>query len=270
MAEARAALGLNLPLRVPPGGESGRTERRLAFNIGEDRSDSGVCLDWRRKKQKREAAAAKAGFGAIKEEERAGKKEERAGLASELEQIHAWYCMQVDGTHDVTPCLRWRLKLKEAVEGYDAEARAHDKQMLDALTTAEMTERQRSMCSNMAVLVTDATGSSPGCLSEGLGPPSARECEDAPGTSGPSELRDLGARPRPQDAVFAAFDHPGGARPARWGRGAATTGRCTARGARRARARTTPPRRRATTGASTRPRPSCEPRSRQQRTRSIS
>ena len=54
----------------------------------------------------------------------------------------------MDGTHDVTPCLRWRLKLKEAVEGYDAEARAHDKQMLDALTTAEMTERRRSMCSD--------------------------------------------------------------------------------------------------------------------------
>ena len=28
-----AALGLNLPLRVPPGGGSGRTERRLLFNI---------------------------------------------------------------------------------------------------------------------------------------------------------------------------------------------------------------------------------------------
>ena len=34
MAEAWGYLGLNLPLRVPPGGGSGRTERRLVFHIG--------------------------------------------------------------------------------------------------------------------------------------------------------------------------------------------------------------------------------------------
>jgi len=34
--EPGAALGLNLPLRVPPGGESRQTERRLVFNTGDD------------------------------------------------------------------------------------------------------------------------------------------------------------------------------------------------------------------------------------------
>ena len=36
-------------------------------------------------------------------------------MRSELERIHEWYCTNLDGTHDLPLCARWRLRLRGAV-----------------------------------------------------------------------------------------------------------------------------------------------------------
>ena len=58
------------------------------------------------------------------------------------------YCTSLDGTHDTTLCARWRLRLKGAVEAYDAVAREKDEKAVKEMAQAhgeKMRELQQKL-----------------------------------------------------------------------------------------------------------------------------
>ena len=66
----------------------------------------------------------------------------------ELERIYEWYCTSLDGTHDNILCARWRLRLKGAVEAYDAVAREKDEKAVKEMAQAhgeKMRELQQKL-----------------------------------------------------------------------------------------------------------------------------
>jgi len=121
-----------------------------------NRAESGVCLSWRKRRQMADlhtpeklkmlgetpdpaqgAAAALKGKGK-------SKGADFSQMRGELERMHEWYCTSLDGTHDQLLCARWRLRLKGAVEAYDAVAREKDEKMVKEMGHAQG-ERVRTL-----------------------------------------------------------------------------------------------------------------------------
>jgi len=115
---------------------------------GQKREDSGVCLSWRKRKQMPDLHAAE------KIRELGNKHKAPSAQAdlnpriTEMEKMHEWYCTQLDGTHDTVVCARWRLRLKNSVEAYDAAAREKDQAFVKEFTVAkgaQLTELQKKL-----------------------------------------------------------------------------------------------------------------------------
>ena len=81
-----------------------------------NRSESGVCLSWRKRSQL-SALHTPEKLKAMGEKPGAMLKENQPfnQMRSELERMHEWYCTNLDGTHDLPLCARWRLRLRGAV-----------------------------------------------------------------------------------------------------------------------------------------------------------
>jgi len=120
--------------------EDGATkDSAVAGTLASHRADSGVCLVWQKKSQLN-GLHAQADLNPLKlpsgkaadlrmPEPLDGKlrpKPEWNLQRGEIEKMHEWYCTSLDGTHDMLLCARWRLRLKGAVEAYDALAREKD------------------------------------------------------------------------------------------------------------------------------------------------
>merc|ERR1719424_2818486 len=110
-----------------------------------DRKESGVCLSWQKKSQltalhdadgnprqielpsgKGGGKGGEGGEGGEGGGKGGGKRGGKGGHRGEIERMHEWYCTSLDGTRDSLLCTKWRLRLKGAVEAYDAAAREKD------------------------------------------------------------------------------------------------------------------------------------------------
>lgn len=140
-----------------------------------DRKESGVCLSWLKKTQLKDlhdpdgnprqvkVPRGKGGEGGEgggkwggeggrrpKPERRsaAEAKAEAQAQRGEIERMHEWYCTSLDGTHDTALCARWRLRLKGAVDAYDAVAREKDEKAVKEMAQAhgeKMRELQQKL-----------------------------------------------------------------------------------------------------------------------------
>jgi len=118
-----------------------------------DRKESGVCLSWLKRSQIAnlhdadgnprhiELPVGKGGGEGGQGDPAASRQQQAAHLAAlkqrgEIERMHEWYCTSLDGTHDTLLCAKWRLRLKGALDAYDAAARAKDEQYVKEISQA--------------------------------------------------------------------------------------------------------------------------------------
>jgi len=148
---------------ITPAERMSQREEMLRFwceDSATDRKESGVCLSWQKKSQLTALHDADgnprpielpSGKGGGKGGEggkgggKGGEGDKRGGKGGhkgeiergEVERMHEWYCTSLDGTHDSLLCARWRLRLKGAVEAYDAVAREKDQAAVKEMAQAQ-------------------------------------------------------------------------------------------------------------------------------------
>ena len=190
---------------VSPADRMSQREEMLRFwceDNATDRKESGVCLSWLKKSQLKNLHdpdgnprqvkvprgkggeggegggkwGGKTDSGRPKPERRstAEAKSEAQAQRGEIERMHEWYCTSLDGTHDTTLCARWRLRLKGAVEAYDAVAREKDEKAVKEMAQAhgeKMRELQQKLHAAKEQAAAEETARLEAALKQARAPP---------------------------------------------------------------------------------------------------